>query len=283
MAFTVTKDTIIGDIMDADENTAPYFMEMGMHCLFCPASRGGTIFAAQPPFQGASGDFFLWRKALDKRLVTCAKLCTGDFVCDVGTDHGYLPCFMIKENMCKKALACDVAPMPLKSAEEHINREGLSDRIKTVLSDGLDNVPPEGITDVVMAGMGGELIARLLEKCPWVKNGVNLVLQPMTKWDVLRKWLYDNGFEVKKELACTEGQFAYSVMQAVYTGKTPSYDCDDRYLQFGFVKPEGEGKEYIARQAKRIFVAGSGMMKSEDKKELGERLVKLAQSELDRL
>ena len=190
---------------------------------------------------------------------------------------------MIKENMCKKALACDVAPMPLKSAEEHIRREGLSDRIKTVLSDGLDNVPPEGITDVVMAGMGGELIARLLEKCPWVKNSVNLVLQPMTKWDVLRKWLYANGFEVKKELACTEGQFAYSVMQAVYTGKTPSYDCDDRYLQFGFVKPEGEGKEYIARQAKRIFVAGSGMMKSEDKKELGERLVKLAQSELETL
>lgn len=220
---------------------------------------------------------------MDKRLVTCAKLCTGDFVCDVGTDHGYLPCFMIKENMCKKALACDVAPMPLKSAEEHINREGLSDRIKTVLSDGLDNVPPEGITDVVMAGMGGELIARLLEKCPWVKNGVNLVLQPMTKWDVLRKWLYDNGFEVKKELACTEGQFAYSVMQAVYTGKTPSYECDDRYLQFGFVEPEGEGKEYVARQAKRIFVAGSGMMKSEDKKELGERLVKLAQSELETL
>jgi len=132
-------------------------------------------------------------------------------------------------------------------------------------------------------GVGGGLIARLLEKCPWVKNGVNLVLQPMTKWDVLRKWLYANGFEVKKELACTEGQFAYSVMQAVYTGKTPSYECDDRYLQFGFVKPEGEGKEYIARQAKRIFVAGSGMMKSEDKKELGERLVKLAQSELDRL
>jgi hypothetical protein len=72
-------------------------------------------------------------------------------------------------------------------------------------------------------------------------------------------------------------------MQAVYIGKMPSYECDDRYLQFGFVEPEGEGKEYIARQAKRIFVAGSGMMKSEDKKELGERLVKLAQSELETL
>ena len=52
--------------------------------------------------------------------MTCAKLCTGDFVCDVGTDHGSLPCVMIKENMSKKALACDVAPLPLKSAEEHI-------------------------------------------------------------------------------------------------------------------------------------------------------------------
>ena len=132
MAFTVTKDTIIGDIMDADENTAPYFMEMGMHCLFCPASRGETLeeacavhgvpveempesstsilqnkrlnyFRRPAAFSGASGDFFSWRKALDKRLVTCAKLCTGDFVCDVGTDHGYLPCFMIKENMCKGA------------------------------------------------------------------------------------------------------------------------------------------------------------------------------------
>ena len=89
MAFTVTKDTIIGDIMDADENTAPYFMEMGMHCLFCPASRGetleeacavhgvpveemleklnkhfaeyayGTIFAAQATCHGSSSDFFV--------------------------------------------------------------------------------------------------------------------------------------------------------------------------------------------------------------------------------
>lgn len=91
---------------------------------------------------------------MDKRLVTCAKLCTGDFVCDVGTDHGYLPCFMIKENMCKKALACDVAPMPLKSAEEHINREGLSDRIGTVLSDGLDNGSPRGHNGRCYGGHG---------------------------------------------------------------------------------------------------------------------------------
>lgn len=126
--------------------------------------------------------------------------------------------------------------------------------LKLCFQTAFDNVPPGGHNRRCYGRHGRELIARLLEKCPWVKNGVNLVLQPMTKWDVLRKWLYANGFEVKKELACTEGQFAYSVMQAVYTGKTPSYECDDRYLQFGFVKPEGEGKEYIARQAKRILL-----------------------------
>ncbi len=73
-------------------------------------------------------------------------------------------------------------------------------------------------------------------------------------------------------------------MQAVYTGKTPSYECDDRYLQFGFLLSlRARGKSISQGRHKRIFVAGSGMMKSEDKKELGERLVKLAQSELDRL
>ena len=221
---------------------------------------------------------------LTKRLAACAALVTpGGVVCDVGTDHAYLPAELLRRGQCTRAVATDIHAGPLEAAKRTLTEAGVLEQAELFLCDGLAQVQPEGITDVVIAGMGGELIARLLEKCPWVKNGVNLVLQPMTKWDVLRKWLYANGFEVKKELACTEGQFAYSVMQAVYTGKTPSYECDDRYLQFGFVKPEGEGKEYIARQAKRIFVAGSGMMKSEDKKELGERLVKLAQSELDRL
>ncbi len=221
---------------------------------------------------------------MDKRLLTCAELCTGDFVCDVGTDHGYLPCFMIKEKMCEKAVACDVAEKPLRSAEEHIRREGLADRIKTVLSDGLDSVEPEEITDVVMAGMGGELISELLGKCEWIRiRKVNLVLQPMTKWDVLRKWLYENGFEVKKEKACIEGQFVYSVMQAEYIGRQPCYRCSERYLHFGFIKPEGDGKEYIKRQAQRLLTAGKGMLRSEDKKALGEKLVALAESELEQL
>ena len=191
---------------------------------------------------------------LGARLQKCADFVReGKKLADIGTDHGYVPVCLLQSGKIPFAVAVDVHKGPLESAMNNASRCGVADKMHFVCGDGLHGVLPDEAEDIVIAGMGGELIARLLEKCPWVKNGVNLVLQPMTKWDVLRKWLYDNGFEVKKELACTEGQFAYSVMQAVYTGKTPSHDCDDRYLQFGFVKPEGEGKEYIARQAKRIF------------------------------
>jgi tRNA (adenine22-N1)-methyltransferase len=169
--------------------------------------------------------------------------------------------------------------MPLKSAEEHITACGLGDKIQTVLSDGLENVQPDGVTDVVIAGMGGEMIAKILSRCDWVKNpNVNLVLQPMTKWDYLRKWLYDNGFEVTEELPCEEGRFVYSVMRVRFNdeGKHDG-ECDLEYLYFGRVSPDSEeGKKYFLRQAERLETAGRGMLKSPDKFELGKQMLDLA-------
>lgn len=203
---------------------------------------------------------------MDKRLLTCASLCKGERIADIGTDHGYLPCYMVKNGSCKSALACDVAPKPLESAVAHIHENGLEDKITAVLSDGLKNVPLEGVTDIVIAGMGGELIASILEARDELRNAekpINLVLQPMTKWDVLRKWLYDNGFEVKKELPCTEGRFVYSVMQAHFTGEKPPYECDLRYLYCGLVTAvDDESREYLKRQALRLKTAGQGKLNS---------------------
>lgn len=216
---------------------------------------------------------------MDKRLLTCAALCVGDRLADIGTDHGYLPCYMVKNGLCKTALACDVAPKPLQSAREHISAMGLENSIETVLSNGLDSVDGKGVTDISIAGMGGELIADILSRAPWVKeNKVNLVLQPMTKWDVLRKWLYENGFEVKKELPCREGRFVYSVMQAVYTGEKLSYSCDLRYLYCGLVSADTpDGKAYLERQKSRLETAGKGMLGSADKAELGREMLETAE------
>lgn len=205
---------------------------------------------------------------MDKRLLTCASLCVGRHIADIGTDHGYLPCYMTAEGLCDTALACDTAPMPLDSARKHIAENGLGDRVRCILSDGLEKVPLEGLSDIVIAGMGGELILRILESCTELKNAVppiNLVLQPMTKWDTLRSWLYENGFTVTAELPCTSGRFVYSVMQTHYTGETPPYACDLRYLYCGLVSPDSEdGREYLLRQAKRLAAASKGKAASGD-------------------
>lgn len=217
---------------------------------------------------------------MDKRLLTCAKLCKGRRIADIGTDHGYLPCYMISQGLCDSAVACDVAPLPLESAQQHIKAKNLQGKIQTVLSDGLKNVPPEGITDIVIAGMGGELIAKILEECSWLKAAkppVNLVLQPMTKWDHLRRWLYDNDFEVTDELACTVGKFSYSVMQAVYIGRRPPYPCDLKYLYCGSVTAgTDEGKEYLLRQKYRLETAAKGMIRSVGKENTAHEMLELA-------
>lgn len=216
----------------------------------------------------------------DKRLLTCAKLVTGRKAVDVGTDHGYLAVYLLNENICDNVIACDVNEMPLNAAEKTVEKTGLSHRIRLVLSDGLDNVPMDGVTDVIMAGMGGELIARLIGRCRWLSDKerpVNLILQPMTKSDTLRKWLYDNCFEVKKELGCSDGGFVYSVMQTEFLGRHPDYPCDMRYLYGGRVSRDcPEGKAYLEHQSQRLRVAGSGMIKSEAKIMQGKKLLETA-------
>ena len=211
------------------------------------------------------------RKMKDKRLLCCAELCVGGRAVDVGTDHGHLAVYLVEQGICKSCIACDINEKPLAAARSSIRAAGLEDRIEAVLSDGLDSIDPEGVTDVVIAGMGGELIAEIIQRAEWLKeNRVNLVLQPMTKWDHLRRELYENGFDVRRELACTEGKFVYSVMQAVYTGEKPGYPCDLRYLYGGIVEPDSEASSaYLLRQASRLEAAAGGMIKDPQRTKQG--------------
>ena len=212
---------------------------------------------------------------MDDRLTACAELCCGKVLCDVGTDHGYLPCYMIEKGLCTKAYACDIAPGPLSSAIEHISRRGLEDKITPILSDGLENVEKSDITDVVIAGMGGELIADIISRCSWLKEGINLVLQPMTKADTLRQWLYDNGFSVKKEKACTKGRFVYSVMQVRY--EKPWYPITREYLHYGFVKNDTDaGRCYLRNRSEKLKKIGSGLLCGGTDNELATQLLELS-------
>lgn len=157
---------------------------------------------------------------ISPRLLCCAALLKGDMVCDIGTDHAYLPAYLIKSGKARQVIATDVRQGPLDSAKGTLKRFQVASDIKLVLSDGFQKVNPKGITDVVIAGMGGETIRDILTdpSAAFVKKGVNLVLQPMTKAEVLRKWLAENEFSITKEIAVKDAH-VYTVMQVSYSGE----------------------------------------------------------------
>lgn len=122
-------------------------------------------------------------------------------VADIGCDHGYVSISLINDNKASKVLACDVNEGPLKAAKENISQAGLSDIIETRLGDGLHKLTLEDKVDaLVIAGMGGRLMARILEEgLEIVKQCKQLVLQPQSEGFLVRQWLYAHGFVIDKE------------------------------------------------------------------------------------
>jgi tRNA A22 N-methylase len=99
---------------------------------------------------------------LSPRLLCCASFVTGDYVLDIGTDHAYLPVYLVMSGKCRAALGTDVRQGPIESAKNTVKHYRVANAVTLMLTDGFDNVPSAGITDVVIAGMGGETIRDIL-------------------------------------------------------------------------------------------------------------------------
>ena len=175
---------------------------------------------------------------LKGRLSLCAQYVReGSRLADIGTDHAYLPIALCEAERCPSALACDVNPLPLQSARENIARHGLSDRIATRLGDGLAPVGADEADDIVIAGMGGELIADILAACPWICDPAKrLILQPMTRHEVLIRRLYESGFAIIAQSAVTDGGKSYTVLCAAYDGAVRA--CGDYDAIVGSLTPD---------------------------------------------
>lgn len=139
----------------------------------------------------------------------------GSTVADVGTDHAYIPVWLVKNGIAKSAIAMDINEGPLLRAEENIKRFNLENNIKTRLSDGLSGICEGECDTVIIAGMGGILINRILEKAeklyPHIKN---YILQPMTAIEETRKFLEENGFLIENERLAKEDNKIYTVILA---------------------------------------------------------------------
>jgi len=189
---------------------------------------------------------------LNQRLLACADFVQGNFICDVGTDHALLPVYLVQKQIAEKALACDIRQGPLQAAEKNISQAGLTDKIRMILSDGLLSVPPEGITDIIIAGMGGETIIHILENCPFSLEKINFIFQPMTKAELLRKWLFENGFAIQNEICVPDKKFLYAVMQVRFTGNVIIPDGKNMY--FGKMNLSDEnGLAYAKNQAAHLI------------------------------
>ncbi len=142
----------------------------------------------------------------------------GARVCDVGTDHAYLPIFLCKAGIAERALATDINEGPCERAMQNIKLHKCSDKIEVRRADGLDLAADFAPTDIVICGMGGELIRDIvLRSCLTRKEGVRLVLQPMTKATALRRALVANGFSIVGEALAKDDRI-YQVICAEYTG-----------------------------------------------------------------
>lgn len=213
----------------------------------------------------------------DSRLALCAEMVQGDYICDIGTDHGYLPAYLLSTGKCSRALCSDINPLPLGSSEEHLRKEGVAHMASFCLSNGLESLDITGVTDIVAAGMGGETIAEILSnekaRCP-----ANFILQPMSRAEILRDFLARSGFEVTSERAAVCGGFAYAVMSCKFTG-TPYIISPERRITGLLSKSDPNSREYVSRQLMRITSAAYGLLNSSDlsQKSKGENSLSLAE------
>lgn len=195
------------------------------------------------------------RGEMTPRLLTAASLVRqGAIVADVGTDHAYLPIYLVASGIALRAVASDIRPGPLARAEENVQRFGLAEKIALRLTPGLRGIESLTPTDILICGMGGEMIASILQEAEFVRNpAIRLVLQPMTSVRELRIWLADNGFTITEERFAAEREKLYVILSASYCGKPRTLTDEESYLGFGDGELYSEwGRRQIASLQKQV-------------------------------
>lgn len=199
---------------------------------------------------------------LSKRLQAVADMVIGNTLfCDVGTDHAYLPTYLLQCGKIDKAIASDVRKGPLESARRTAEEYKVSDRMELILSDGLDSVP-NTVKEVAVAGMGGPLMLDIVLRTKWLFNpDCHLVLQPQSQIDDFRRKLYENGFYIESETAVVDDKRPYTVMSVRYCGE--KQEISDVFSYVGKIEPIGDGIAYLNKQIEKLDKKINGLIKSE--------------------
>ena len=218
---------------------------------------------------------------ISKRLLCCASMVQpGSRVADIGTDHGYLGIYLLQSGAARHVIACDLRKDPLENARRNAKLFGVDGEMELRLSDGLEKIRPDEVDTVVMAGMGGDLIQKILSQCPWRKReGLQFILQPQSAGNVLRRWLCEDGFEIQREEPVQDGHFLYTVM-AIRQGEpaplTPGTEYASPALLASGIPLVGN---YLARVENALQETVRGLTNAE--KQRPERLAYFGQALLE--
>lgn len=185
---------------------------------------------------------------------------------DVGTDHGYLPVSLLLDGICQQVIAADIGEGPLRNAKKTAEEYGVEKQMIFQLSDGLCQISPGQVDTIVIAGMGGETILHILEQASWVNDSrYTLLLQPMSKVEILRSFLAEQGYVIEQEQLIQETRFLYHAM-LVRGGRRPQKTPLPPLLRYGSQALWDSGSPLLQRycdmEIRRLSHAITGLKKS---------------------
>ena len=218
-----------------------------------------------------------------KRIAEHVDKC--ESVADIGTDHGYIPIYLVKEGICKKAIASDINKGPIEKAKVNVAFEGVSNKVKCLLGPGLNPLKVGEVNGVILAGMGGNLTRDiLLADMDKVKKYDFIILQPAQNPEVLREFLYKNDYEIiDEDLIKDEGRF-YELFKVKYNENSEKLVFEDEleYEVSPLLREKGHPlfKEFIEEKINRcetilIFIKEDTESAKKRKSDLEEKINKL--------
>jgi len=215
-------------------------------------------------------------KISDRLKCIAALVENSETVVDIGTDHAYLPVYLIKKEICKKVIASDVRNDPVKKARRNINKSGFADKIEVRLGDGLRVIEHKEAETIIIAGMGGKQITRILESGQdIVRASRSMILQPMTQHFELRSWLKQNGYEILDEDLCKEEGRIYLILKVSCEPKKQA-DINTFFGSILFIKKHQLLADYIKKYIRELEEVRKDLLSTNSEK-LNEKLEEIEQ------
>ncbi len=193
---------------------------------------------------------------LSNRLKTLADLIEkykkGEILADIGSDHAYLPCFLVGRGVVNKAYACDITPGPVKSAQETVAYYHLENQVEVLMGDGLEPIIDKRVDMIAIAGMGSYLISDILEENKnYLQHVKVLFLQPNANIDHLRMYLYENNYLIVDEAIVKDGNHIYEMVVAIFDETQRVRDlkglADLRNIEFGPVLSKVQSPLFVEK------------------------------------